>query len=234
MLKYPHLFFDLDHTLWDFNRNAECSLNELYNEFDLRSSIGSDFQEFYLRYIYNNNLLWSRYQNGFISSEDLKWKRMWRTLLDFKFADETLSRNLSERYLELLPTRKQVFPYTFEILDYLREKGYRLHLITNGFEKTQWTKIHNSGLSPYFEKVITSERSNSLKPKKEIFEFAVKEAGCGDAPCIMIGDNLEADIQGAINAGWDSVHVNHEKEAMQSHISATYHINCLSELKSLL
>jgi len=206
---YKHLFFDLDHTLWDFDTNAKNSLTEIYSEFELNLKVTPVFEDFYKRYIFHNEVLWDRYQKGFITADELKWRRMWRTLLDFKIGDETLSRSLSARFLEILPTKKEVFPYTMEILHYLKEKKYQIHLITNGFEKTQWSKIRNSGLDKFITHVITSEGSNSLKPKKEIFEFALQIAKAELRESIMIGDNLDADIQGAMNAGMDSVFVNH-------------------------
>jgi len=209
MPSYKHLFFDLDHTLWDFDTNAKSSLAEIYAEFELHEKITPVFEDFYQKYIYHNELLWDRYQKGFISADELKWKRMWRTLLDFKIGDELLAKNLSVRFLEILPTRKEVFPYTMEILHYLKAKKYEVHLITNGFEKTQWSKIRNSGLDKFITHVITSEGSNSLKPKKEIFDYAMAIAGASLPESIMIGDNLDADIQGAMNAGMDTVFVNH-------------------------
>ncbi|CAN5730985.1 YjjG family noncanonical pyrimidine nucleotidase [soil metagenome] len=209
MPAYKHLFFDLDHTLWDFDKNAKISLTELYAEFELHEKITPVFEDFYQRYIYHNEILWDRYQKGFISADELKWKRMWRTLLDFKIGNEQLSKSLSARFLEILPTKKEVFPYTMEILHYLKEKKYGVHLITNGFEKTQWSKIRNSGLDKFITHVITSEGSNSLKPKKEIFDFAMNKAGAILTDSIMIGDNLDADIQGAMNAGMDTIFVNH-------------------------
>ncbi len=156
---------------------------------------------------------------------------MWRTLLDFKIADEFLAKNISGRFLEILPTQKEVFPHTFEILDYLVEKKYVLHLITNGFEKTQWSKLKHSGLDKYFTHVITSEASNSLKPKKEIFDFAMNKAGATLDNSIMIGDNLDADIQGAINAGMDNIFVNHINASTT--IQPTYTITHLSELEKI-
>jgi putative hydrolase of the HAD superfamily len=231
MPKYKHLFFDLDHTLWDFDSNAKTSLTQLYAQFDLPQRINVAFDEFYPKYLYHNQLLWERYHNGFISADDLKWKRMWRTLLDFKIADEPLARLLSEQFLEILPTQKEVFPHTFEILDYLRNKNYDLHLITNGFEKTQWSKLKHSGLDRYFSQVITSEASNSLKPKKEIFEYALAKAGATLKESIMLGDNLEADIKGAMNAGMDCIFVNHINATTD--IKPTYTITHLIELESI-
>ena len=231
MPSYKHLFFDLDHTLWDFDTNAKTSLSEIYAEFELHERVTPVFEDFYQKYIYHNEILWDRYQKGFISADELKWKRMWRTLLDFKIGDELLSKNLSARFLEILPTKKEVFPYTMEILHYLKEKKYEVHLITNGFEKTQWSKIRNSGLDKFITHVITSEGSNSLKPKKEIFDYAMQKAGATLRESIMIGDNLDADIQGAMNAGMDTVFVNHINAVAT--IKPTHTITHLKQLEDI-
>ena len=230
-MKYKHLFFDLDHTLWDFDANAKESLTEIYALFSLESKGVVDFNDFYKHYIHHNNILWDRYHKGFISGDELKWKRMWRTLLEFKIADEPLSKEMSEKFMEILPTKKLLFPDTIEVLDYLTNKNYSLHLITNGFEKTQWGKLNNSGLSNYFTHVVTSEASNSLKPKKEIFEYAMNKAGASLQQSIMLGDNLDADIQGAINAGMDNIFVNHINASTT--LQPTYTVSSLKELENI-
>ncbi|MEO6894949.1 MAG: HAD-IA family hydrolase, partial [Ginsengibacter sp.] len=176
--------------------------------------------------------LWSRYEKGYIGVEELKWKRMWRTLLDFHIADEKLAKDMSGFFLESLPTKKRVFDYTYEILDYLTEKKYSLHLITNGFEKTQRLKLNSSDLLKYFTHIVTSECSNSVKPKKEIFEFALNKARCKNEDAIMIGDNPEADIMGAMNAGMDAVFVNYTNGKCCT--NPTYTISNLKELESIL
>lgn len=232
MPEYKHLFFDLDHTLWDFETNAKISLTELYNEFSLNEKLTPEFDAFYNRYIFHNQVLWDRYEKGFIRADELKWKRMWRTLLDFKIGDEVLAKDLSARYLEILPVQKHLFPYTNEILSYLIEKGYKIHLITNGFERTQWSKVRNSGLDQYITHLITSESSNSLKPAKEIFEYALETTGALLQESIMIGDNPAADIQGAINAGMDSVFVNHINTEVI--VKSTHTIVHFKELENLL
>jgi putative hydrolase of the HAD superfamily len=230
-MKYKHLFFDLDHTLWDFDANAKIALTEMYSFFNLASLQVAPFESFYQHYLHHNQILWDRYHNGFITSEELKWKRMWRTLLEFKIGDEKLAKEISENFLEILPIQKGVFPHTFEILDYLTEKNYQLHLITNGFERVQWSKLNNSGLNKYFGHVITSEASNSLKPKKEIFDFALRKTGALVSNSIMLGDNLDADILGAINFGMDSVFVNHLKVATE--LQPTFIITHLKELENI-
>ncbi len=230
-MKYKHLFFDLDHTLWDFDANAKITLTEIYSFFNLKELGVEPFEEFYKKYLHHNEILWNRYHKGYITGEELKWKRMWRTLLEFKIGDEKLARDLSRKFLELLPVKKQLFPHTIEILDYLVERKYQLHMITNGFEKVQWSKLENSGLGLYFGHVITSESSNSLKPRKEIFDFALQKTGATLANSIMLGDNLDADIQGAINAGMDTVFVNHINTTTS--LLPTYTITHLKELENI-
>jgi len=231
MSQYKHLFFDLDHTLWDFDANAKETLTELYSIFELDSRIKIAFEDFYPKYLFHNEVLWDRYHKGLISAEELKWKRMWRTMLDFKIADEPLAKAMSGKFLEILPTKKILFPHTLEILDYLKAKDYGLHLITNGFENTQWSKLNHSGLSSYFTHVITSEGSNSLKPKKEIFDYAMDKASSSLSESIMIGDNLDADIQGAMNAGMDTIFVNHINAVTT--IKPTYTITHLRQLEQI-
>jgi putative hydrolase of the HAD superfamily len=230
-MQYKHLFFDLDHTLWDFEANSRQTLEELYHNLRLQERGVHSFDDFFSRYIVHNDKLWERYRNGYIKVGELRWKRMWLTLLDFKIGDEPLARKMDVLFLDALPTRKILFPYAIEILDYLTQKGYQLHLITNGFEKTQLSKIENAGLSGYFGEVITSEGANSLKPHKEIFEYAFRKTGAEPAESIMLGDSIEADIQGAMNAGIDQVYVNHL--GIEPEIRPTYTIYSLKELEKI-
>lgn len=230
--KYRHLFFDLDHTLWDFDANAKESLAEIYIFFELEAKFVYPFELFYTTYLKHNAILWDRFEKGYITSEELKWKRMWRTLMDFRIGDEKMAKEMSAKFLEILPTKKKVFDYTFEILDYLTQKNYSIHLITNGFEKTQWSKLNNSELAKYFTHVITSETSNSMKPQKEIFEYALKKINGIVEECIMIGDNLNADIQGALNAGMDTIFVNHINA--NPSVKPTHTIYHLKEIESIL
>lgn len=232
-MPYKHLFFDLDHTLWDFDANCRCVLQELHIEEELGKIGVHDFNLFYKCYLTHNEKLWERYRNGYIKVEELRWKRMWLSLVDFKIGDETLARRLGNRFVELLPSRTALFPDTVEVLEYLTAKNYRLHLITNGFEKTQHHKINNSGIARFFEEVITSEGSNSLKPKKEIFDYAFMKTNASPSESIMLGDSLEADVLGGINAGIDQVHVNHINAA-PGKIKPTYTVYSLKELMSIL
>ncbi len=230
-MQYKHLFFDLDHTLWDFETNSRHTLEELYHSLRLEDRGVLQFDEFHRRYLVHNDKLWERYRNGFIKVDELRWKRMWLTLLDFKIADEPLARQMGVLFLDALPSRKTLFPYTREILQYLTGRGYRLHLITNGFEKTQHSKIQSAGISEYFGAVITSEGSGSLKPHREIFDYALRVTGAATADSVMLGDSIEVDIQGAINAGIDQVYINHLQTPPA--IEPTYMVYSLKELEGI-
>lgn len=231
-MTYRHLFFDLDHTLWDFETNSKETIHELFVKHRLHETVTPNFLLFFEKYSFHNKRLWHRYNHGFIKQEELKWKRMWHALLEFKTGDETLAKQLSQEYLEILPTKKALFPHTTEILDYLVNKNYKLHLITNGFEQIQWRKLNNAEIGNYFTSVITSETACCLKPNKEIFDFAIGKAGCRYAESIMIGDNLDADILGAMNAGMDTIFVNHINEPTT--LKPTYIIYKLKELEDIL
>jgi putative hydrolase of the HAD superfamily len=232
-MKYKHVFFDLDHTLWDFETNSKETLYDLYHELELASLGVTTFEHFHLTYHYHNNIFWDRFRKGYITREELRWKRMWRTLLDYKLPNESLARQMSERYLEILPTKKNLFHDTLEVLDYLKGKQYPMHLITNGFEKTQMAKLANSGIRDYFTHVFTSEAAGIMKPHLAIFEFALRTAGAEATSSIMIGDTLDADIEGGNKAGMDTVYFN-PAEPASGNIVPTYVIQNLGELKKIL
>jgi len=231
--RYDHVFFDLDHTLWDFDTNSRETLAEIYSEAGLAALGVADFQSFLQTYSHHNVILWDRFRKGFISREDLRWKRMWRTLIEFQITDEPLAKKLSERYLEILPTKPHLFQDTISVLDYLRDKGYPLHLITNGFEKTQHAKLKYSGIAHYFTHIITSEAAGIMKPHAPIFDYAMQQAGTMAHHCVMIGDTLDADILGGNNAGMDTIYFNPQVPA-DGEILPTYIIQSLHELKALL
>jgi putative hydrolase of the HAD superfamily len=231
-MAYKHIFFDLDHTLWDFEANAKRTLESIYHQHELAAKGIATFEEFHTTYSVHNERLWERFRNGYIKREELRWKRMWLTLLDFKITDELLTHAISDRFLEILPTQKTLFPGALEILEYLTAKKYPLHLITNGFEVTQHLKLRHAGIDKFFTLVITSEMAKSLKPHREIFDYALQKAGCLPAEALMIGDTLEVDIAGAQNAGIDQVYFNPAKPA--NGLQPTYTIQCLHELKHIL
>lgn len=231
IMAYKHLFFDLDHTLWDFEANSKLTWHQLYLEHGLNQRLTPDFDAFYNSYSIHNKKLWDRYHHGHITQQELRWKRMWHTFLDFKVWDEPLAKQLSQEYLEILPTQKKLFDHAVEIISYLTGKGYQLHLITNGFEEVQWGKLRSSQIENQFKAVITSEAAMSLKPHKAIFEYALKVTGASLPESIMLGDNLDTDIKGAMGAGMDTVFVNHINEPTE--LKPTYTVYHLKELESI-
>lgn len=231
MKKYEHLFFDLDHTLWDFETNSKLTLHQLYQEFNLHDLGITDFEAFHDQYVIHNDRLWERFRKGFIKRDELRWKRMWLALLDFKILDTAIAHELSAAYLEILPTQSVLIPHAKELLDHCKDK-YEMHLITNGFETTQWLKMQYSGIAGYFKEVVTSEKSNSLKPHADIFAYALKASGALASHSLMIGDAIDIDILGGINAGFDTAYFNpanipHDRKP-------TYEVRSLAELIDIL
>ena len=231
--KYDQLFFDLDHTIWDFDSNSEATLLDLSHELKLNERATADFHHFHTTYHHHNEIYWDRFRKGYINREELRWKRMWRTLVDFKITDESLAKEMSERYLDILPTKTNLFPHCMEVLNYLQDKGYPMHLITNGFEKTQHQKIKNSGIDHFFKHMITSEQAGIMKPHAAIFEYALELTQSKAEACVMIGDTLEVDILGAKNMGIDTIYFNPAKPH-DNKVVPTYVIENLAVLKDIL
>ncbi len=225
--EYLHLFFDLDHTLWDFERNSRDTLRDLFEELQLQSRGIADFALFLERYEYHNKYCWTQYRNGRMAKEEVRVNRFIYALADFQIERKDLVYTLSDLYVQRSPDKRKLIEGATEVLEALRP-AYRLHIITNGFEEVQFRKLRNTGLLPYFDKIITSERAGALKPSPEIFEFALERASAGCAESIYIGDNLEADMLGARNAGMDQVYFN--PEARPHGEKVTYEIRSLSDL----
>src|SRR5688572_14084435 len=204
MKKYKAVFFDLDHTLWDFELNSLETLKELYEIYLLESKGVSDINFFIETYRRINFQLWDDYDKNLINKEQLRSNRFLQTLKKFNINDQVLAEKLAVDYLRICPDKKNVFPGTAELLEEL-DKKYSLHIITNGFAEVQHRKLKNSGIIHYFDKIHISEHIGYKKPQPEIFHYAVMEAEAVHEQCIMIGDNLETDITGAINAGIDHV-----------------------------
>lgn len=217
-----HVFFDLDHTLWDFEVNSEKAYALCFQE----HQINADFQEFMTKYRPINLAYWKLYREEKVSKLDLKYGRLKDAFdaIDYSLTDELLYQ-IGEDYLQNLPKFNQLFEGTFEVLDYLVDK-YTLHIITNGFQEIQSHKMKQSGLEKYFDQFITSESVGVNKPNPRVFNHALKMANALAHESIMIGDNLEADVHGAINVGIDAIHFNPE-------LSDTNGITTISRLLEL-
>lgn len=230
MKKYKHLFLDLDRTIWDFEKNAKETFQDIYDKYELKKSGIESLEAFTKKYKKHNDLLWSLYRKGEILKEVLSVRRFYLTLKDFGIDDTSLASKISSDYVSISPLKTNLFPFAHESLSYLKEK-YILHLITNGFEEVQQTKIDISDLRKYFKEIITSEEAGAKKPEKKIFDFAMNKTNAKPEESIMIGDDLNVDILGAREFGMDQLYVNFENIPHSEKI--TLEIDSLKKLQEV-
>ncbi len=221
------VFFDLDHTLWDFEKNSALTFEKILSE----NSIPVDLPDFLEVYVPANLAFWKLYREEKITKEDLRYQRLKSVFdkLGISVIDEMIYK-LSEEYILYLSSYNHLFPNTIEILEYLKPK-YRLHIITNGFQEIQGKKLQNSNIDGYFEHVIDSEMAGVKKPNPIIFELALSRANVASKNALMIGDSLEADILGAKDSGFHMLHFNAHNEPFHEFCPI---IQDLSEIKSFL
>lgn len=231
-MKYKHLFFDLDRTLWDFDSNFIETFKEIFTRFSLEQNGIPSLEAFIKTYTGHNDHLWDLYRNDKISKEELRDTRFLITLNDFGIDDVTLANEISEEYIFISPRKGMLMPGTIEVLERLKTK-YRLHIITNGFEEIQKVKMEYAGLNEYFDCVVTSEEAGSKKPDNRIFSYALEKAGANVSESIMIGDDFEVDILGATSIGMDTIFYDPQNTERIDQ-KPTYRVTHLIELLSLL
>jgi putative hydrolase of the HAD superfamily len=220
------VFFDLDHTLWDFEKNSALTFEKIFNEL----KINLNLNEFLEAYEGINHYYWKLYRENKIFQEELRHKRLIKTFqaIDFGFDPNSIGL-ISDQYIFHLSTFSNLFEGTISLLEGLKSK-YQLHVITNGFEVVQHHKIKNSGLSPYFENVYTAEEVGYKKPHPIIFEHALNHTQAVAQNSLMIGDSLEADILGALNVGMQAIHFNSHNEPQHDHCSMVQNLDQISGL----
>ncbi len=231
MKNKKHIFFDLDHTIWDFDKNAEETLFELYATYNLKKLGLPSVEVFIETYTQNNHALWADYHLGKISKEVLRQTRFKKTFIDLGLSPEVIPENFENDYVQICPTKTNLFPQAHQTLKYLKNK-YHLHLISNGFKESTEYKVKNTYLTPYFKNVIISEVVGSNKPHKAIFDYALSKAGGKISESVMIGDSLEADIRGAQNIGMDAIFFNPNR--VLKPFDVPFEIYCLAELQEKL
>jgi putative hydrolase of the HAD superfamily len=229
--KYTHVFFDLDHTLWDFDANNLLTFDEILTNYQVYQRGIPDLQSFMRVYTDHNKALWDLYKADKIEKSFLSVTRFRLTLKNFGIDDPELSAVIADDYIRISPTKTLLREGTFEILSYLRLR-YNLGLITNGFNEIQFIKIGNAGLEPYFPIIVTSEEAGCKKPCPEIFNYTLSKAGARAEKSIYIGDEPETDVPGAREAGVDQVIVTFGQEF--SFTGATFTVDTLLDLKSIL
>ena len=228
MTTIKHLFFDLDHTLWDFEKNSALTFEKIFKI----HKIDIDITIFLEKYIPLNIQFWKMYREEKITKEELRYQRL-KSAFDavgYKVSDDKINK-LADEYITYLSTFSNVFEGTFEILDYLKPK-YQLHIITNGFKEIQYKKLKASKLLPYFSQIITSESVGVKKPDYRIFEHALLVSNAKKDEVIMIGDSIEADIEGALHFGIKAIHCNFDNQLIANNSFTS--INDLKQLKNYL
>lgn len=204
LLNIKHVFFDLDHTLWDFETNSKKAYEFIFTQNNINISI----EEFINVYEPINHAYWKLYREERISQKDLKYARLKDTFDKINYnINDNLIWILAEEYLHNLPNYNHLFDGTIELLNYLKPK-YNLHIITNGFHEIQSAKLTNSKINHFFDRVITSESVLVKKPNPKIFFYALEKTQAKTYESVMIGDNLEADIYGAKNIGMPTIYCN--------------------------
>jgi len=202
-----HIFFDLDHTIWDFDKNAQETLHELYLHYKLEELGLASAEAFISTYTENNHSLWADYHVGKITKETLRAERFSRTFIQLGVHPERIPQQFEDDYVRITPYKKNLFLGSERVLAYLQQK-YTLHIISNGFKESTLIKMDVSGLNPYFTNVIISEDVGVNKPDKAIFEYALDKAKALKHESIMIGDSIEADIRGAQGFGMKAIYFN--------------------------
>lgn len=231
-MKYKHLFFDLDHTLWDFERNSAECLADIYEYFKLESLNINNLEDFHKEFSIVNKHYWSLLESNQITHHELRQRRFRDTFINLGAdIDEDFGLEVNEYFLGLLPQKAHLIEGAVEILEYLLPK-YELHIISNGWQDIQVNKMKSSEIHHYFGEIITNELAGTRKPDRRIFDYAVATTKANLAESLMIGDNYEADILGAISANMDTVFYNPDK--LPTGQKPTFEILKLLELKEIL
>lgn len=229
--KYTCIFFDLDHTLWDYETNCRETLLELYAQYDLERKGVQQFDPFHKLFQEVNTRLWDLFDRDVIDSETIRRERFKQTLEPFGAYSETLNKDLSRDFLILCPKKSNLMPYTIETLEYLSGR-YNLTIVTNGLDDIQHIKMTAGNIHGYFDHIITAQKAGHRKPSREIFNMALQSNAIACHQAIMIGDNLVTDIGGARNASIDAVFFNPEKTGHQETVH--HEISSLAELREIL
>jgi len=208
--KYKVIFFDLDHTLWDYETNSCETLKELYTQYDLQAKGVTTTEDFLQTFREVNAALWVLYDQGLIDSEVIRKERFKKVLSPFGAYEEKLCYEISHEYLHTCPKKGNLIPHAYEILEYLKAH-YALSVITNGFEEIQHLKLASGNLQGFFDHIVTSQKAGHKKPARQIFDYALGLNGIACHEALMIGDNLVTDIGGARNAAIDAVYFNPDK-----------------------
>ena len=231
-MKIQHIFFDLDNTLWDHRGNAYSTLKEIYKRQDVKEKFNIDFEDFHQEYFTINERLWEQIRDGEIDKEYLRKHRFYDAFLFFGIDDFDLSQTFENNFLDEILNYNDLVEGAFEILEYLYDKGYKLHILSNGFKEVTHKKCELSGIQNYFQTITSADEINIRKPQPEIYDYALKKANAKKEDSMMIGDDWIADVEGGKSFGlevvfFDVFNDNFEAEGVKT-------IKKLMELKEIL
>ena len=231
MQTYKNLFIDLDDTLWDIHSNSKECLLEIYDDYGYQKYYNS-FDDYYNVYMPNNHRLWGMYRNGEINKDELIVERFLIPVREFGINDAVYAKKLSDDFLERTTNKTKLVEGTMELLEYLKPK-YNMHILSNGFREVQYKKIRNSGLEPYFDKIILSDDAGINKPHPDIFNYALINTNSLREETLVIGDSWDADILGAYNSDIHQMWFNPEGLHPVGFVP-TYCVKSLDEIKEIL
>lgn len=230
-MTYKNLFIDLDDTLWNIHQNGKVCLEAIYNDYGYNKYYPT-FDSYYNVYMPNNHRLWALYRDGVIKKEELIIERFLQPVREFGIDDPVYAKKLSDDFLERTTRETRLVEGALELLEYLKPR-YRMHILSNGFREVQYRKIENSGLKPYFDKIILSEDAGINKPHPDMFTHALKTTNSKRDQTLMIGDSWEADIAGAYGSRIDQIWFNPE-QLPEGTFTPTHTVQRLTEIKEIL
>lgn len=230
-MAYKNLFIDLDDTLWDIHQNGKECLEEVYRDYGYNNFYPT-FEDYYNVYLPNNLRLWSLYSMGNIQKNELTVERFLVPVRPFGIDDPEYAKKLSADFLDRTTRKTRLIDGTMELLEYLKPR-YKMHILSNGFREVQFKKIENSGLRPFFDKIILSEDAGINKPHADIFTYALKSTNSRRDQTLMIGDSWDADIVGARNSRIDQLWFN-PKGCELVGFTPTYEVRRLAEVMVIL
>ncbi len=228
---FKNLFFDLDDTLWAFSENANDTFREMYLKYGYDRFFTS-FEHFYTLYQQRNRALWEEYAAGKVTKEELNRQRFLYPLQAVGAEDAALAKAFSDDFFAVIPTKSKLTPHAREVLEYLSPR-YNLYILSNGFQELQCHKMRSSGIDGYFKKVVLSDDIGVLKPRPEIFHFALSATQSYLHESLMIGDSWENDVTGAAGVGMKQVYYDPDGHTGLP-FRPTYHVRSLQELRSFL
>lgn len=207
-MKIRHIFFDLDNTLWDHNKNARLTLEELFEDHKIQESFAIPFNDFYEVYHEINEDLWIKIRDGIIDKDYLRKHRFYDTFLKFNLDDFELSQTFEHQFLDEIVKYNELVPGSLDILEYLKKKGYTIHIISNGFRDVTHRKVEESGIKAYITTITSADDVGVRKPNPKVFNYAINLAKATKQESIIIGDDWVADIKGAKDFGIDAIYFN--------------------------